>query len=121
MTLFDGDTYDPSQDKDRLLTQLGRVQDVMFDGKWHTLPELVVLCGGSDASVSARIRDLRKQRFGSYSVGSKRIRAGLWAYRLVLPVEQIDEPQRFPFALKKVNAKDEEIARPALRVCHSKT
>lgn len=85
MSLFGGVTYDPEQDRDRLLTQLGRVRDVMFDGQWHTLAELVVKCGGSDASVSARIRDLRKKRFGAYHVESKRIREGLWVYKLELP------------------------------------
>jgi hypothetical protein len=85
--LFGGVTYSPEQDKDRLLTQLGRVRDVMFDGQWHTLSELVARCGGSDASVSARIRDLRKKRFGSYHVESKRVHEGLWRYRLELPNE----------------------------------
>jgi hypothetical protein len=85
MGLFGGATYDPEQDRDRLVTQLGRVRDVMFDGQWHTLAELVVKCGGSDASVSARIRDLRKKRFGAYNVESKRVRDGLWVYRLELP------------------------------------
>ena len=85
MGLFGGDTYDPEKDRERLLTQLGRVRDVMFDGQWHTLAELVVKCGGSDASVSARIRDLRKKRFGAYNVESKRVRDGLWVYRLELP------------------------------------
>jgi len=85
MGLFGGVTYDPEKDKDRLLTQLGRVRDVMFDGQWHTLAELVVRCGGSDASVSARIRDLRKKKFGEYTVHRKRVRDGLWVYKLELP------------------------------------
>ena len=34
---FDGDTYEPAQDKHRLNCQLRRVFDLMRDGKWRTL------------------------------------------------------------------------------------
>ena len=61
---FDGATYEPARDGERLGTQLARVLAVMQDGKPHTLDELVTRCGGTTASVSARIRDLRKPQFG---------------------------------------------------------
>jgi len=108
MALFGGDTYDPEQDKDRLLTQLGRVRDVMFDGKWHTLRELVERCGGSDASVSARIRDLRKRRFGAYVVESNRVNNGLWAYRLI-PPDTTTEATKLVFVSKSKKLEEKEI------------
>lgn len=79
---FDGETYDPALDKNRLKTLLGRVFDFMGDYRWHTLGEIQRSCGGSEAGVSARLRDLRKARFGSYTVHRKRVDEGLWVYQL---------------------------------------
>lgn len=79
---FDGATYDPTEDQSRLSGQLQRVFVVMQDGGWHTLEELVRKCSGTTASVSARLRDLRKQRFGGHDVERQRVQAGLWRYRL---------------------------------------
>ena len=88
MTHFDGETFDPFRDGDRLTSQLNRVRDVLFDGNWHTLQELNERCGGTTASVSARVRDLRKKRFGEYNVERRCVRAGLWEYRLEIPNEE---------------------------------
>ncbi len=83
---FDGETYDASKDQVRLGTQMQRVFDVLQDGKWHTLPEISERTAAPEASVSARIRDLRKERFGSHKVKRKRVAdAGLWKYKLKLP------------------------------------
>jgi hypothetical protein len=82
---FDGVTYDPERDRERLKTLLERVFAYMLDRRWHTLAEIMTYCGGSEASVSARLRDLRKPRFGSHGVERRRhaTRPGLWEYRLV--------------------------------------
>jgi hypothetical protein len=56
----------------------------MSDGKWHTLAELEWRTEGSQAGVSARLRDLRKRRFGGYLVDRKRITGGLYEYRVRL-------------------------------------
>lgn len=79
--MFDGKTYDPALDYERLNTLLERVFAAMLDGTWYTLPELQRLAGGTEASVSARVRDFRKM---DYDVESKRVDGGLWRYRLVL-------------------------------------
>jgi len=85
---FDGETYDPAKDKDRLKKQLGRVWDTMKDGKWRTLDEIRWVCGDGDseAAVSARLRDLRKPKFGGYVV-LRRPRGpredGLFEYQLL--------------------------------------
>lgn len=81
---FDGETYDPGRDKARLTGQLERVFEAMSDGQWHTLRWLADRCKGSEAAVSARLRDLRKPKFGGYIVDRRRSEHvdGLWVYRL---------------------------------------
>jgi len=54
----------------------------MSDGQWRTLGELSALTGDPEASISARLRDLRKPRFGGLTVERKYIRRGLFAYRV---------------------------------------
>lgn len=81
---FDGRTYDPKTDLARLKGQLLRVWFVMRPGQWTTLKSLAQTVGGSEASVSARLRDLRKPRFGGHTVERKHVKNGLYMYRLVL-------------------------------------
>lgn len=81
---FDGKTYDPSKDHKRLRGQLGRVHGLMRDGEWRTLRRIANGCGGSEASVSARLRDLRKPKYGSHVVERRRVSGGLYEYRLVV-------------------------------------
>ncbi len=88
---FDGATYSPVKDHVRLTGLLHRVFAVMSDGNWHRLSELANRCNGSEASTSARIRDLRKDKFGGFQVDRKRHTKGLFLYRLVL------EPQKEMF------------------------
>ena len=89
--LFDGETYDEKRDRKRLVKQLVKVFHATEDKRWHTLKELSELCGGApEASVSARLRDLRKEKFGSYRVRRRYVGDGLWQYRVLPPRE---EPQ----------------------------
>jgi hypothetical protein len=79
---FDGKTFDPEKDQVRLGRQLEAVRAAMRGGAWRTLAELAVMVDAPEASVSARIRDLRKPKFGGLRVESRR-RAGedgLWEY-----------------------------------------
>lgn len=80
--MFDGKTYDPALDHNRLNKQLGRVWSIMSYESWHTLDYLVQHAGGTTASVSARLRDLRKEKFGGYKVNRRRISGGLFEYQL---------------------------------------
>lgn len=79
---FDGHTYDPAQDFHRLKGQLAKVFRAMQDGQWHCLSHLAEIAGGSEAGVSARIRDLRKPKFGAHNIERRRNGGGLWVYRL---------------------------------------
>ena len=85
--MFDGETYDHDADFERLDSQLERVRYLLTHpvGQWWTLSDLKEQAGGSEAAVSARIRDLRKPKFGALDIQSERFghkKAGLWHYRV---------------------------------------
>ena len=77
-----GETFDRARDGARLNGQSADVFRFMSDGKWHTLAEISEATGHPEASVSARLRDLRKRELGNMSVESERVCKGLWRYRL---------------------------------------
>lgn len=81
---FDGGTFSEPLDGDRLRIQLNAVWVFMFDERWHTLREVSVAIGAPEASVSARLRDFRKEKFGGHVVERQRIPNGngLHIYRL---------------------------------------
>ena len=84
---FDGPSFDPALDQDRLAKQLGRVFDLMRDGDWRTLREIASATGDPESSVSAQLRNLRKPRFGSYVVEKRRRglpECGYFEYRLLV-------------------------------------
>lgn len=78
---FDGRTFTP-QDTQRLSRQLDIVKRCLLNGEWWTLTALAAVSGGSEAGVSARLRDLRKPRFGNYVIERQRIAGGLYKYRI---------------------------------------
>jgi hypothetical protein len=81
---FGGDTFNEDLDGDRLRKQLAAVWHVMSDGQWRTLEQLAKEADAPEPSVSARLRDFRKERFGSYRVERQRIPNGngLHIYRI---------------------------------------
>jgi hypothetical protein len=81
-SVFDGSTLVHHRDNSRLARQLERVRTIMSDGQWRTLEDLSVLTSDPEASVSARLRDLRKPRFGGLTVERKYVRRGLFVYRV---------------------------------------
>jgi Fic family protein len=84
---FNGATYEPEKDDQRLSGQLKNIYDLMKDGNWRTLQEISAITGAPQASVSAQLRHLRKERFGAHAV-NKRSRgdreSGLYEYQLIL-------------------------------------
>lgn len=81
--IFDGATFDPAKDEIRLTKHLARVYDCLKDGSWWTLQRLKTTIGGSEAGCSARIRDLRKEKFGSHRIERRRVSdSGLYEYRM---------------------------------------
>lgn len=82
---FDGDTYDPKHDLVRLTGQIQRVFDAIKDNGWYTLDEIHKATNDPHASISAQLRNLRKERFGSHVI-EKRCKGnrsnGLWEYSM---------------------------------------
>jgi hypothetical protein len=79
---FDGRTYEPERDYVRLSGQLKRVFEFMQDGNWRSLDHIVLHTGGTTASVSARLRDLRKVKYGAFKVERRHVKEGLFLYRV---------------------------------------
>lgn len=88
----DGETYDAKRDRARLNRQALAVYDLMQDQRWRTLAEIAERTHEPEASVSARLRDLRKPRFGAYVVEREYAGDGQWRYR-VLPPETTEPVQ----------------------------
>lgn len=105
---FGGKTYDRDRDGARLTGQLLRTWQVMQDGRERTLAMIAREASmlraddgrDSEAAISARLRDFRKDKFGSHEVVSRNGGGGLWWYRLErraepepaqpTPLQQID-------------------------------
>ena len=81
---FDGETYDRKHDFKRLNKQLQIVFQTMQDGRWRSLYEISTLTGFPEQSVSARLRDLRKEKFGSHTVNRQRVTEGTFKYQLTV-------------------------------------
>ena len=84
---FDGRTYEVPKDKIRLNKQGLRVFNAMQDARWRTLGEIEAMTGDPQASISARLRDFRKDRFGAHELQRRRRgheAKGLFEYRLIV-------------------------------------
>lgn len=78
----DGASFDAKRDGARLNRQAQDVFNVMADGKWHDLEEISLITDHPEASVSARLRDLRKPKFGGFTIEKMNHGKGLWTYRM---------------------------------------
>lgn len=79
---FDGKgaTFVESRDGKRLGKQCQAVYDLMKSGEWFLLRGLAAQAQAPEASVSARLRDLR--RYG-FKIEREYLKDGLWRYRMV--------------------------------------
>jgi len=82
--MFNGDDYQPDRDDVRLSGQIERVFNCMKDGGWRTLPDISKSTGDPEASISAQLRHLRKDRFGGHRVEKDYMGSGLYRYKLVI-------------------------------------
>lgn len=78
----DGSTFSRSRDGVRLNEQCQDVFNFLSDNCWHTLREAHERTGHPEASISARIRDLKKERFGGFKISKRYINNGLWQYKM---------------------------------------
>jgi hypothetical protein len=98
---FGGNTFDPALDEDRLRAQLAAVRKAVSNGNWWTLARLAQVVDAPEASVSARLRDLRKPKFGGFTVERRRVPGGnglhiyrvpIWQFRQQQPPQQPEQP-----------------------------
>ena len=81
---FNGPDYIPKLDHARLSTQMGQIKALMMDGKFRTLGEIEAKTGYPQASISAQLRHLKKDRFGGYTLNKqRRTLEGLFEYQVV--------------------------------------
>jgi hypothetical protein len=81
---FDGETFVPALDGARLTAQYEKVFNLMSDSGWRTLDEISKATVSPPASVSARLRDMRKEKFGGHTVNRDRLDNGLFRYQLIV-------------------------------------
>ena len=81
---FDGASYERRFDHARLTSQMGQVFTFIKDGDWHTLHGIEEATGHPQASISARLRDLRKKKFGGFNVQKRRVHEGSGTYEYIL-------------------------------------
>lgn len=102
--LFDGPTFEPALDEARLLSQIGRVFNLMRDGQWRTVSTIAASTGDPEPSVSAQLRHLRKARWGGHTVNRRRypgdpVVSGLFQYQLLTNGTLLDGTDRRPPAV----------------------
>lgn len=83
---FDGPTYE-ARDSLRLGTQLKYVRLIMARREWYALKEIQAELAryrikAETQSISARLRDLRKKKFGEHNIERRRREPSLWEYRM---------------------------------------
>ena len=83
---IDGASYNPAVDGSRLSKQFLDVWNCLKIGGWWSLADIESYTGHPQSSISARIRDFRKAKFGSHNTERKRAekRKGTFVYRLVV-------------------------------------
>jgi len=83
-----GPSFEEKHDGERINEQRARILALMLDGEWRTLTEIEARTTDPQASISAQLRHLRKDRFGAYTV-ERRTKGdrknGLYEYRLLPP------------------------------------
>lgn len=80
---FDGSDINQPRDSERLTGQMERIMNCLNLGCWWTLNQLTEQTGDPPASISAQLRNLRKERFGSHVIEKRYVDNGLYEYRLV--------------------------------------
>jgi biotin operon repressor len=80
-----GATYDEGRDHARLKDQALRVFNACSDGRWYTLADISRETGDPEASVSARLRQIRS---AGYTVERRYVSKGLHEYRVLIPQGQ---------------------------------
>ena len=81
---FNGSDYQQGRDSQRLGIQLSKIYNLMKDGIHRSLSQIEAATGEPQASISAQLRHLRKERFGSHTVNKNYLGEGLYTYQLII-------------------------------------
>ncbi len=89
---FDGDTYNHRRDQRRLDSAFVTVFRLMRDGRWRSLKDIMIATcfRFSEVNVSSRLRDYRKEKFGSHTVDTRIVIIDgrpVYQYRLTINTE----------------------------------
>lgn len=84
---FNGADYKHERDSARLTSQHADIFNLMADGEFRTLSQIATITKHPESSVSAQLRHMRKERFGSHEVNRRHILNGLYEYQLIVNIE----------------------------------
>ena len=79
---FDGDDYVADRDNARLINQIDKVRMYMENAGYLTVKQIAADLKQPEPSVSAQIRNLRKDRFGARTVNREYRGNGCYAFKL---------------------------------------
>ncbi len=80
--LFDGPTYDPALDEVRLKGQIQDVFGFLSRWDWCSVGEIALATGHPHNSISAQIRNLRKEKHGAWEIERRREGTGFFQFHL---------------------------------------
>lgn len=84
---FNGAEYKHERDSARLTNQHNDIFNLMADGEFRTLSQIAALTGHHESSISAQLRHMRKERFGSHTVDKRHRGNGLYEYQLIVNIK----------------------------------
>lgn len=90
LNIFDG-ILNNKYDSIRLGKQARIIFGLMSDRHWRTLHQIHILTGYPTTSISAQLRNFRKEKFGSHTVRSRRTtkEGGTYEYQLIINQETV--------------------------------
>ena len=100
---FQGSDITP-EDTPRLTLQIDTIRELMLDGKWRGLDEITNITGYPHSSISAQLRNLRKESRGKYIVNKKNEGNGYFLYQVLPPANDCDQEEVNP--LMKLSKKE---------------
>lgn len=93
-----GPAYDRNIDEPAIEDQRNNIKLLMinYSESWFTLSEIAAILHYPEASISAQLRHLRKDKFGGYDVQKRRRTGGgyrVWEYHLDPPKSKTEPDQ----------------------------
>lgn len=94
---FKGEGVVTDTDEDRLRKQYYRLYELMHDRRWRTLGAIEAATGFPQASISAQLRFMTRQEFGSHTKNRQYLGGGLYQYQIVCNRETCRLAHNDPF------------------------